>query len=112
MRNVPDVHEGFSEWQSEVDMVDRFRADGWFASDDPNEIIRVEETWDKNDKPIMRVKVNVAYANQDPDAVAMMTTFALSQHIFAETRRCSRRFVLPLIPRGGQVTSQLQFVWV
>ncbi|MEW5847255.1 MAG: hypothetical protein AB2A00_00525 [Myxococcota bacterium] len=64
---------------------DRFVPDGWFNSDKPDEIVRVEKS-NGNGEPVWRVKVNAAYANQDADAVAMMVTFALAQQTMKEVR--------------------------
>jgi hypothetical protein len=65
---------------------DRFRANGWFTSADPNEIVRVDETRGQDGKPEFRVAVNAAYADQSADALAMMVCFELSLRTQAETR--------------------------
>lgn len=70
----------------ETERADRFRADGWFSSDDKSELLRVEEVRAPGQEPVWRVKINAAYAHQDPHAIAMMVTYELSQKIFAETR--------------------------
>jgi hypothetical protein len=71
------------EWQR----ADQLRADGWFKSDDPNDIVRIQKVVpDDGGYPEWRVKVNAAYSNQDPDALGMMVTYALGLKMFEETR--------------------------
>lgn len=63
---------------------DRFAAAGWFTSSDRNEVVRV--TQGTESPPVWRVQVNAAYANLDPDALAMMVTYELAQNVQAQTR--------------------------
>jgi hypothetical protein len=72
--------------RSEYAMGDRFRANGWFSSSDPSEIVRVEEVLGDDGKAIYRVAVNASYADQSADAVAMMVCFALSLKTQADVR--------------------------
>jgi hypothetical protein len=71
---------------SEKKMADQFRADGWFSSDDPDELVRVEKVSVPGKKSIWRVQVNAAYAHQDPHAVAMLVTWGMSEKLFADSR--------------------------
>jgi hypothetical protein len=70
----------------EKEMADRFRQDGFFESDDPDDIVRIEEVRQRGAKPTWRVKLNSAYAHQDPHAVAILTTWGMTQKLLAASR--------------------------
>lgn len=65
---------------------DRFSADGWFQSDDPNEIVRVSKVDNPGAAPVWRVQVNAAYADQSRDALAMLVTWGMNETLSKELR--------------------------
>jgi len=64
-------------------LADRFYADGWFASDDPDEVVRLDRSTE-NGKPVMRVQVNAAYAHLSDDAVGMLVTYTAATEVFKQ----------------------------
>lgn len=72
--------------RAEKRLEDRLVPDGWFKSADKDEIVRLEDAQGADGKPVLKIKVNSAYANQSVDALAMMAIYDLGVKLGRRTR--------------------------
>ncbi|MBN2360036.1 MAG: hypothetical protein JXR83_11340 [Deltaproteobacteria bacterium] len=96
----------------EKQAADRFYADGWFRSDDPDELVRVSKGSGSDGKPAYRVQVNAAYAHLSNDALGALLTYGLALEMFDRLRRdepLSERRLRALAMVGSYTSYQVEY---